>query len=434
MAVASEHEQHPFAPAEWITDPSKDIPGGASWFGLDTTNSKVRRAWETEKKVLDMMRVPYQQLHVPVNKKEQYMHTIEMKPGTKADKTLVILHGYGSGACFWFKTLEFFGSMDGLKVYSVDWLGKGSSSRPHFPTWSPEKGEAFFIDALENWRIQMGIDRMILSGHSLGGYLVTCYALKYPMRVEKLVLVSPVGIPEKPKVLFPQIKTAKARMLVGLMRVGWGMNITPGWILRSVTEARGRSIVDTYVQSRFLGLKEHERQIISDYMYAISVLPGSSEYCMNSILQAGAYARQPLINRIEDLDAPVTFLYGEVDWMDSSWGEKALEVMKGDGKVHTVPRAGHQLFLDNPLVFNELLASELCEHFPEIMWSDQTSEILHTERAGLTEEQMEQEKEIIDRMIRMKNPDPDDMLNRARSLAEDESRNRKSKAAQQVQS
>ena len=47
------------------------------------------------------------------------------------------------------------------------------------------------MDSLEQWRESMGIDKMILLGHSLGGYLAAVYALKYPERVQKLILVSP---------------------------------------------------------------------------------------------------------------------------------------------------------------------------------------------------------------------------------------------------
>eukprot|EP00967_Tisochrysis_lutea_P084670 scaffold118492_cov19-Tisochrysis_lutea.AAC.1 len=35
---------------------------------------------------------------------------------------------------------------------------------------------------------------MVLVGHSLGGYLSACYALKYPEHVEHLILVCPAGV------------------------------------------------------------------------------------------------------------------------------------------------------------------------------------------------------------------------------------------------
>lgn len=44
----------------------------------------------------------------------------------------------------------------------------------------------------DRWRKANGLDKMVLCGHSLGGYLSVCYAEKYPQRIEKLVLASPV--------------------------------------------------------------------------------------------------------------------------------------------------------------------------------------------------------------------------------------------------
>ena len=60
------------------------------------------------------------------------------------------------------------------------------------------QAENFFLDALEEWRIKQGLERMTLVGHSLGAYLATAYALRHPERVKKLVLLSSAGVLGEP--------------------------------------------------------------------------------------------------------------------------------------------------------------------------------------------------------------------------------------------
>ena len=81
----------------------------------------------------------------------------------------------------------------------------GLSSRPssHLlssPSRAPvparvARAEHFFISSLESWRQSVGVDKLVLVGHSLGGYLASAYAVRYPNNVSGLVLVSPAGIP-----------------------------------------------------------------------------------------------------------------------------------------------------------------------------------------------------------------------------------------------
>ncbi|MEY4545509.1 MAG: hypothetical protein RL685_1704 [Pseudomonadota bacterium] len=40
----------------------------------------------------------------------------------------------------------------------------------------------------------LGVSRLVLLGHSMGGMLAMRYALQYPGKIEKLVLVNPIGL------------------------------------------------------------------------------------------------------------------------------------------------------------------------------------------------------------------------------------------------
>ncbi len=101
-------------------------------------------------------------------------------------------------------------NLEGLAPYfrllAFDWLGTGMSGRPPFKADGREAAEAFFVESLNLWRAKMGLEKFILMGHSLGGYLSACYALKYPQHVSHLILVCPAGVPEAPPEVSDRIK------------------------------------------------------------------------------------------------------------------------------------------------------------------------------------------------------------------------------------
>lgn len=124
--------------------------------------------------------------------------------GETVDQNLVIVHGYGAGLGFFYKNFEGLSRGKGWQLYALDMLGMGRSSRPPFKLKAKQReqqiteAEDWFVDSLEEWRVQKKIERFTLLGHSMGGYMAVAYALKYPGRLNKLILASPVGIPEDP--------------------------------------------------------------------------------------------------------------------------------------------------------------------------------------------------------------------------------------------
>lgn len=271
--------------------------------------------------------------------------------GEEADQHLVMLHGYGAGLGFFYKNFEPLSRLKGWQLHALDMLGMGRSTRPPFKIKAKDReeaireAEAWFVDALEEWRIKRKIDRFTLLGHSLGGYMAVAYALKYPGHLNKLILASPVGIPEDPYAVTAEVaepsestlpneltqdqrditatpgsapKTSDGSFITGRNPEAqstainqpprrvlpkwfaylWEANISPFSIVRW-TGPFGPRIVSGWTSRRFSHLPAEESKALHDYSYSIFSLRGSGEYALAYILAPGAFARSPLIRRIQ---------------------------------------------------------------------------------------------------------------------------------------
>ena len=336
----------------------------------------------------------------------------------------------------------------------------GRSSRPPFKITSKDRhdcikeAEDWFIDALEEWRIKRKIERFTLLGHSMGGYMAVAYALKYPGHLKKLVLASPVGVPEDPYAVnaaLPEppdtslaseitqdqeedIKKTTNSRIPERVKVGdnnnfmnarirrenddqkdagppprrpmfkffaylWDANVSPFSLVRW-SGPLGPRLVSGWTTRRFSHLQSQEAQALHTYAYSLMKQRGSGEYALAYILAPGAFARSPLIRRItgvgrqtfspasgpdaglkkQEKGLPITFIYGENDWMDVAGGFAAARKLKeekerllasaspeeqvqdrGSSKVLVIRKAGHHVYLDGWEDFNEVMRNEMEE-------------------------------------------------------------------------
>lgn len=342
---------------------------------------------------------------------KHYLNTLSIKSTNTAPNApppAVVLHGYGAGLGFFFRNypaLATWAGHRGTDVYALDWLGMGRSARVPFHVKAKRddvasrvgEAEAFFVDSLEEWRDKMGLDKMTLIGHSLGAYLSVAYALRYPTRVNKLILLSPAGVTREPNNLtMPsreltdtgdaassadarpatsastsavnhirnEQRTARSResrtmkLLTYLWEEGW----SPFQLIRS-TLFWGPMLVGRYSSRRFSSLTEDETRDMHEYILNITLAKGSGEYCISHILAPFAHARMPLVDRISVLKMPITFAYGEHDWMDPVGGLQSLQQLREAGnhfgRMFVIPSAGHHLYLENPRAVDDLLIQEL---------------------------------------------------------------------------
>ncbi|ANB13425.1 Cld1p [Sugiyamaella lignohabitans] len=291
---------------------------------------------------------------------------------------LVVLHGYGAGLGFFYKNFEEMSSRAGWRVHALDLLGYGRSSRPKFDIWvkDPVQGvlaaEKFFMDALEEWRVKKGIEKFTLIAHSMGAYIGLSYAAKYRNRVNRMMLVSPAGVPRS----IYSIPSSKLPDCVESPTPRGGQNVVPGWFkylwechwspfsLVRNTGPLGPRFVSGWTSRRFARLPPEESEALHKYTYAIFNAPGSGEYALNYLLAPGAHGRWPLAERAHTIPCASTWVYGDHDWMDINGGLEAARRIRatgGEADVISVRNSGHHIYLDNYHMFNRHVSDFLEE-------------------------------------------------------------------------
>ena len=156
------------------------------------------------------------------------MHSVKFStpsPDPRATP-LIVFPGYGSGTGIFYSVLPGLTEQHSGPVYVLDFLGCGlSTRRPWTLGYGREANlndtEAYFCDAIEQWRVNMNITKMVLSGHSMGGYLTAAYCERYPESVERLVLISPVGVPDADPTITERLQNAPYVFLFSYLELPW---------------------------------------------------------------------------------------------------------------------------------------------------------------------------------------------------------------------
>ena len=110
-----------------------------------------------------------------------------IEAGDPAKPTVILLHGLGGSYQNW----QFNAGpiAQSYHVIALDQIGFGKSDKPML-----KYRVGTYVDFLDKFMSELKIDRASLVGNSLGGWVSALMAIKYPSRVEKLVLADAAGI------------------------------------------------------------------------------------------------------------------------------------------------------------------------------------------------------------------------------------------------
>jgi abhydrolase domain-containing protein 5 len=290
---------------------------------------------------------------------DDYVHSVSIDGtgDTVRSPTLVMVHGLANGGGIFTRNLRPL-SAAFAKIHAVDWRGAGLSGRPTYKPDDHDSARDFLVDGLEKWRESQGVDRMVLLGHSMGGLISAHYASRYPERVDHLVLVGPAAVQARPR----RIQPGESKMY-DLAEQLWKDGYTPSGFLNFLGPW-GKRLVERYAVRRYGLADEEYNEALADYIYAIQSLGIGSAASMNQLLAPIAQPKVPIAPIVEKLPMPVTYIYGEHDWMDPRSGVASAARCRVDGVARVLPGGGHYIFIDQPELFENALLDRVAPGTP----------------------------------------------------------------------
>ncbi len=126
---------------------------------------------------------------------QQYINTtfgqtFMLTAGQESNPPIILLHGSCSNSAFWFP--EIIALSNDYRVYAVDIIGEAGNSEEYRPDLNSDAFAIWMKDVLD----ALGLEKTIMSGNSLGGWMALKFATTYPERVSRLVLLASAGLAE----------------------------------------------------------------------------------------------------------------------------------------------------------------------------------------------------------------------------------------------
>ena len=110
-----------------------------------------------------------------------------VETGDATKPTVIFLHGLGGSVANWQTNTAAFAQ--NYHVIAIDQVGFGKSDKPNL-----KYRVGTFVDFLDKFMAELKIEKASLVGNSMGGWVAAIMAIKYPNRVEKIVLADAAGI------------------------------------------------------------------------------------------------------------------------------------------------------------------------------------------------------------------------------------------------
>ncbi len=180
-----------------------------------------------------------------------------------------------------------------------------------------------------------GIDSAVLAGMSMGGFMALRFALRYPGRIEGLVLIDSMAEPHTDEerqrygAMLEQLRDS-ADVPAGLA------GIVANLLFGETSNAQRQGLIDAWV----------DRWLTYPAMAVVNEV------------ESWLY-RDGVVDRLGEIEVPVLVVHGEEDAAIDPARAKSVVEGVPDGRLELIPDAGHSSNLENPEPVNAELRAFL---------------------------------------------------------------------------
>jgi pimeloyl-ACP methyl ester carboxylesterase len=271
------------------------------------------------------------------------VQTLELEDGMRlayrelgSGPPVLLLHGWPTSSYLWRGVMPAIARRN--RVLALDMPGFGGSDKPVGAGY----GFAFFERAIDGFLDRLGVERLALAGHDLGGPIAVRCALGRPARVSRLALLNTL--------LYPDFSPAVIEFVRTLM--------TPG-------ERERLTSADGLAEIMRLGVVDKGR--ISDEVVAAVDAPFKTPDDREALAEAGIGLEVEVFKELPaalpSLRLPVRIVYGAKDAVLPDVGETVARLERDLPNVRAtvLPDCGHFVQEDAPEQVGELLAEFFAE-------------------------------------------------------------------------
>ncbi|MGV9713782.1 alpha/beta fold hydrolase [Gordonia sp. NPDC003424] len=268
---------------------------------------------------------------------------------------LLLIHGIGDNSSTWEEVIPTLAQH--YTVIAPDLLGHGKSDKPRADYSVPA-----FANAMRDLLVVLGIPKVTVVGHSLGGGIAMQFCYQFPRFAERLILVAAGGVTREVNPALRIVSMPVAHEILTLLRVP---GVMPALRLaaRSLVAAPHVPGVPGTVSPRRL-LNDHE-----DLMRVLGDLadPTASAAFLRT-LRAVVDWRGQVVTMLDRCylteRLPVLLIWGDHDTVIPYHHAVLAHAAIPHSELETFPRAGHFPFHDDPERFVRLVVDFMDRNEP----------------------------------------------------------------------